>query len=546
MGLAPAVNRATYKTPLDVLLPTISARSVGLLLVMLLVAGLQLTGCGSRLGSGTSSGPDAQWTRAQAAARAPELSAGYFEWRALDPQTGAGREAQARLAQAQEHYQHALQLLQKGQPGTRETLLRGKALAPMNPALFLPLARALHAQENDFLAMQFYRSYLRSLPDSVDAAVAAQELKALESELTALSPDSMVTASFPRTPWWRTAAAGLIGIVLLAGLVLLLRNRSFWQRGVSLAQVALQSPELQPALAYLIGTLRHELLKHRIGAASQLVRSMASQKHSPSEEQRRFLHQRLFGGTPLAQAWKEHLQGFGRALGAGHQLVRSDADFAAANRAVASLVRSESPLLRGQAGVLLTIAKAEEALLVFDERLAALVTQLQRTVLDASLLREAIAAVRSEAAASQVMLDELLLLPPPERIEVAVCQTDLLLVIKNLLRNAITAVGKSPLPHRIAIDVVLQLLPTGEELVRLRVHDTAESVLSLEQLTERSALGQRGLDLVRTTLRLYGGALALDAGLPGYTKCVVAQLFRVLAAEAATSADSQAEENADA
>ena len=123
MGLAPAVNRATYKTPLDVLLPTISARSVGLLLVVLLVAGLQLTGCGSRLGPGTSSGPDAQWTRAQAAARAPELSAGYFEWRALDPQTGVGREAQARLAQAQEHYQHALQLLQKGQPGTRETCL---------------------------------------------------------------------------------------------------------------------------------------------------------------------------------------------------------------------------------------------------------------------------------------------------------------------------------------------------------------------------------------------------------------------------------------
>jgi signal transduction histidine kinase len=210
------------------------------------------------------------------------------------------------------------------------------------------------------------------------------------------------------------------------------------------------------------------------------------------------------------------------------------------------LVRSENPLLRGQSGVLLTIAKAEQALLVFDERLAALVTQLQRTVLDAPLLHEAIAAVRSETAASQVLLEELLLLPPPERIEVAVCQTDLLLVIKNLLRNAITAVGKSPLPHRIAIDVVLQLLPTGEELVRLRVHDTAESVLSLEQLTERSALGQRGLDLVRTTLRLYGGALALDAGLPGYTKCVVAQLFRVLAAEAATSADSQAEKNVDA
>lgn len=114
MGLAPAVNRATYKTPLDVLLPTLGARSVGLLLVVLLVAGLQLTRCGGRLGAGTPSGPDAQWTRAQAAARAPELSAGYFEWRALDPQSGAGLVAQARLAQAEKHYQHALQLLQKG------------------------------------------------------------------------------------------------------------------------------------------------------------------------------------------------------------------------------------------------------------------------------------------------------------------------------------------------------------------------------------------------------------------------------------------------
>lgn len=248
----------------------------------------------------------------------------------------------------------------------------------MNPALFLPLARALHAQENDFLAMQFYRSYLRSLPDSVDAAVAAQELKVLESELTQLSPDSMVTASFPRTPWWRTSAAGLIGIVLLAGWVLLLRNRFFWQRGVSLAQVALQSPELQPALAYLIGTLRHELLKHRIGAVSQLVRSLASQKHSPSEEQRRFLHQRLFGGTPRAQAWKEHLQGFGRALGAGHQCVRSDADFGgsggqeeqrSAQQAAARehlALRSESLMLKEHSHELeyrLRVRKAERELL---------------------------------------------------------------------------------------------------------------------------------------------------------------------------------------
>ncbi len=38
--------------------------------------------------------------------------------------------------------------------------------------------------------------------------------------------------------------------------------------GKSLAELAMARPELHPAIAYLVSSVRHELLKHRIGAVS--------------------------------------------------------------------------------------------------------------------------------------------------------------------------------------------------------------------------------------------------------------------------------------
>ena len=129
------------------------------------------------------------WQHALAESQKPELAAGYEEWLRIDPQSHYGATARARLSEADAHYRQALALLQKGQPGAREALLHGKALAPMVPSLFLPLARALHAQENDFLAVQFYRSYLRHLPTASDASAARRELAQIETELSVLTTD---------------------------------------------------------------------------------------------------------------------------------------------------------------------------------------------------------------------------------------------------------------------------------------------------------------------------------------------------------------------
>ena len=86
-------------------------------------------------------------------------------------------------------------------------------------------------------------------------------------------------------------------------------------------------------MTYLIGTLRHELLKHRIGAASQLLSSLTAQQGKLSSEQIQFLHQRLYGGVPLAAVWQEQLQSFQRALRLERSLTAFDRGFAQADRA---------------------------------------------------------------------------------------------------------------------------------------------------------------------------------------------------------------------
>ena len=88
-------------------------------------------------------------------------------------------------------------------------------------------------------------------------------------------------------------------------------------------------------------------------------------------------------------------------------------------------------------------------------------------------------------------------------------------------------------PHLIALDVELALLPTGEEIVRLRVHDTSPESLTTEQIYQsldpHDPRIQHGLGLVTAALHLYNGAITVEPGRPGFAKAVVVQLFRALA-----------------
>ena len=531
--------------------------SLGVILLAVLLLGWSL-GCGGD-DRGPQLTPTEAWQLALSQSQKPELSAGYEDWLRIDPSSPQGLQARARLDSADSQYHQALRLLQSGQPGARDALLRGKAIAPMDPRLFLPLARALRTQENDYLAVQFYRSFLRHRPTDTESALARRELAQIETEMSSLAADPEDSTSgaierdqraLIRRIWgWKGQPLLWIGVGfgILMGVGFGVRrrlSRRVEQQAGTLQELAEQNPELQPAISYLIGTLRHELLKHRIGAASQLLTTLAAQEQQPTEAQRQFLHQRLYGGVPLLVVWNEHLASFQRVLRPRRPLVSTDPDFVSAQRAILRLVRSERPLLLGQRGVLSQLAQSETEVLAFDQRLAELVQKMQRTVVDADLLREASTAVRNEHLAANVCLDEVLITPPPELIVVAIYRVDLLLVLKNLIRNAILAVGKSAPPHRIAVDVITELLPTGEELVKVRVHDTCPQSLPTERMVDPSsgAAFQRGLDLVRMTLRLYGGSLSTEDGLPGFCKCVVAQMFRVLDPEVAASEQTESNE----
>jgi len=476
-----------------------------------------------------------RWQRAQQQWQSPGLSAGYAAWASLDPATAQGQEAHHRLATAAGHYQRAVTLIQTGQPGGRQELQRGKAVAPMDPALFLPLARACRAQDNAFLALQYYRSYLGSSAASgLEAAAARQELAELAREFGELwegsaperpSPGSVISKVPPAAILFIGTAFGLLLAVALSNLGA--RRR----RGRSLAELAQAYPELQPALAYLIGRLRHELLKHRIGAAADVAHALAAGQSSA--ELRVFLHRRLYGGERLDEAWSGYLQSFRRALGPDFDLARHRT-FASAERAIKQLQTLELPLLRGERAAVRKLVAAHKRLEAFDRGLAELVGRMQRTSLDSELFTQAMQAVRSEPLAGQVPLDTVELIGPTEPVFVAVYRTDLMLILKNLLRNAILAVGRAPPPRQIAADVLVELLPTGEELVLLRVHDTSPEPLTPEQIYRSSdaeaAGAQRGLGLVTAALSLYSGSISVEPGRSGYRKCVAVHLFRTLEA----------------
>lgn len=508
----------------------------------------------------------AEWKRAQALWRPGDLyalSAGHAAWRALADRpdsagTEEGRTARARLYAADVRYRRALTLIESEQPGAQDELRAGKRLAPMDPALYLPLARACRARFEDFPAIQYYRSFLSLLPHAPEAEAARTELRELETE----HPEVLDTAPPLREPGlfgaaqrWeqdaRRAPAALLGLGVALGLGLAALTRALLDRRLrqarSLRALVARHPELHPALAYLLGRLRHELLKHRVGAAQDLLAAPAGDVPLTAP-QRAFLRTRLGdaapgGGPALLDDWAAHLRGLRRTLGPEFDLGQTDPGFRAAERALRVLSRPGSFARQPATGFFArrqaaALRRAARTLRRFDAELATVLSQLSRTTIDRALLEEALRAVRGEATAGAVPLDELTLSLPHDEapIVVEVYRTDLLLVLKNVLRNAIAAVGRGPVPRRVRLDVAVTLLPTGEEAVRLRVHDTSPEPLTTERLYAHEkdpGSRTRGLGLVTAALGLYSGAIAVEPGAPGFAKCVVVQLFRALDTDAA-------------
>lgn len=520
---------------------------------VVLWAALALAGCGGgRDGAGSA---EERWRRAQAVWREQrELAAGYRLWVAVAPPQPGGGQAQARLRAADAHYRRGIALIAADKPGAREELAAGKAIAPMDPALYLPLARACRDQEINIRAIDYYRWFLSYFPGAAEARAARAELHRIEPDADSEPGPRPEPGAGGSLLGWLQAPQGslppgsrvgllvLLGLGGAAGLAGLLRLGWRRRRRGSLARLAADSPELQPAISYLIGRLRHELLKHRIGAVADAIQALSSGQSSAA--QRMFLRERVFGGEPLLAAWDGHLRALARTLGPHAGVLRTDRGFQSADKTIRALVAQQEAFTLGQPAAIRRMQAAYARLRRFDDQLLALLMRLSRTVIDRSLLEEVLTSVGQEYAVSQVALAPIRVEPPGELVAVEVYRTDLVLVLKNLLRNAILAVGRSPEPRQVALDVELALLPTGEEIVRLRVHDTSPEPLTTEQIYQsldpHDPRIQHGLGLVTAALHLYNGAITVEPGRPGFRKAVVVQLFRALTTPAADGEDAPA------
>jgi tetratricopeptide (TPR) repeat protein len=406
---------------------------------------------------------------------------------------------------ADRHYRKGIALLESGNlAAAREELHRGTALAPIDPALYLPLARACRDHGLSARAIEFYRKYLATAPRN--AAEVTIELAALDADL-----DVLVDA--PSLWPFLLPLVGLAGLALL-----LLRAARVRRRRLSLDRLCDDNPELQPAIAYLIGCLRHELFKHRILAVGDAVRSL--ERGDQLTGQPEFLKTRLYGGLPLGVAWAGHLASFIRALGPRFDLSRHDPEWAAAGRAITELARLEVALLRGDRDAPARLERAWSALERFDRRLGLRLRGMTHTLINAALLQEVVDAVRAEGIGEvEISIGEI-----PPQVHVILYRVDLILLVKNLLRNAVRASARGPRPARVCLDVACALEATGEEAVRVRVRDTSPEPLPRELPARRD----RGLGIISETLDRYDGSLEVSPGEGEFQKSVSLRLFRAL------------------
>jgi len=492
-----------------------------LLRLWLLCAACGCAACG--IGCETEA-PAAQWALARQMWERRDAGA-FGAWRAIDPASPEGREARELLARADAHYRRGIQLFRDGDPAaSREALSAGAAVAPIDPALYLPLAEVYRARGLDESAARYYRKLITALPGSPEARAARTALDELGpglGEVFDAPPADAVEAGEGALLGPLALAAAVIGAALvLAALLFLFRRRL--APGTSLTRLIDQSPELHSAIAYLIGSLRHELLKHRVGAVSDVLAGVGSRR--ASLDQLAFLSDRLYGGVPLRDAWAAHLSAFARAL--GHRLnPHRDREFRAAGRAIAVIASLQPRLERYDPRAIDRLAGAHGRLRAFDRHLARLQARLVRTAVDDALLAQVLDEVRGEYAVSSVVLEELACDPIGEVVRIEVPRVDLVLILKNVVRNAIMAVARDEDGRRVRLATRVDLEPTGEEVMRLSVRDSSSATLTTEMIQGRNV--SSGLGLVTTAIKRYGGAIEVRPAGGGYTKEVTVNFFRV-------------------
>lgn len=483
---------------------------------------------------GPSSGD--QWVDALALYDAHRnRSAVAFEaWTAIPTDSPEGHEARRRLDEAEALYEEGIGRVEAGEEGAEVVFAQAVALGPIDPRLYLSMARAFRAQADrepdnphPFIrSAEYYRRFLTLVPGAPEADTARSELEALDPESAFDATAFSVTAAPPEPPpdtglgVASALAATAVVLALVAIALLLVRPRG--PRGLTLAELARERPELHPAIAYLVGSLRHELLKHRIGAVASGIAALAGGRASlPATK---FVTERLYGGEPLEEAWEGHLRAFERALGPELDLRRTDVAFLRAGEAIRMIASLRTRVEAGDSAAVAKLRGAHRELRAFDGALGKALHRLTRTRVDEALLRDVVGAVRGELAAGSIVLDAIALEAPAPGPLVEVFRADLQLILKNVVRNAILAAGHAPSPRRVRVAVGTELEVTGEETVLVRVYDTSPEKLDLEAHGGRGV--DRGLGLVMAALARYHGVIDVEDADAGYRKAVVLRFFR--------------------
>jgi hypothetical protein len=459
--------------------------------------------------------------------------AAYGEWLAIDERFPEGRESHRRIHEADQLYRLGISRVAAGDASAREPFEQAVHLAPMDPRLYLPLARAFRAEaelapDNPHLfirAAEYYRKFITLAPDDPDHAIALLELEELDPESDLAALDAPAHAPAQASPSVLGGSLGVAVVLSIVALVLALAALAVIlarPSGLSLPELADKRPELHPAIAYLVSSLRHELLKHRIGAVSSGIDAIAQGR--ASSPQREFVSTRLFGGEPLGIAWEGHLRAFERALGPELDLRRRDRAFRRAGAAITTIGKLEVPLSRGEATASRRLREAHAELRLLDRDLAALVSRMVRTRVDEALVADTLDDVRKEYAASRIALGPVPIEAPTPAPEIEVFRIDLVLVLKNVLRNAILAVGRMEPTGSVKIEIAVELEATGEENVVIRVLDTSKETLTTEAIYERRV--DRGLGLVTAALTRYDGAIVVEPAEPPWAKAVTLRFFR--------------------
>jgi signal transduction histidine kinase len=330
----------------------------------------------------------------------------------------------------------------------------------------------------------------------LDSAVAGEpgipEARAARARLLRANDDAARIRSRQRA-----AAAGIGAVVLLAVLLA-------WLRGSSVARALARRPRLYPAVARTVGSLRHDVLKHRASVLS------AAAEPSAREEVVRALLLPEPASTAVTHAY-ERLREDARAQGVVLRRLSREPVF---GPLVRDLLAAERILRRG--GKSDELARIDGRMReVHGPRLAGLLKQGPRTRIDASSLSDWIHGVEAEVrrggagwTAPSVLLQGMEVEFPVEREALAT-------IFANLLRNAQAAAAPG---GRVLVRLGEERDAAGRSVHVLLVGDSAPGDITIEDIESRES--GRGLAIVRDLTREWAGHVVVRSEEPPLRKAV--------------------------